>query len=104
MPQGTPVSVPSSRVNALPDRVAESLAPRLESGEWPGVVAGWIDAGAEVVACVQHRSDVFGIGRPVSRDVEVAVSSQLARQQVDKCRLHQTPLVVALLVPGIRKE
>ena len=52
----------------------------------------------------KNRNNLIGILRPVCRGVQQAAGRELARGERGKDGLHEAPLVVALLWPGIGKE
>ena len=52
----------------------------------------------------QNLQNLLGIGLPVSGAMQVAARLQTRCQLGDKFALDQAPLVVSLLVPGVRKE
>jgi hypothetical protein len=53
------------------------------------------------VARIQHVPHLFRIVLPIRGEVQAAIRRQLAHQQRGERGIHQPPLVVALLVPGI---
>src|SRR3954464_15431192 len=53
---------------------------------------------------LENGGNVLGIFLPVRRDVHDAARHELSRDQRNEGRLHQPPLVVALLRPRVGKE
>ena len=66
----------------------------------PAPAGGGVD---EARLGVQDLEHLQRVGLPVRREMECAAGLQPVRDERGECRLHDAPLVVALLGPGIRK-
>src|SRR3954454_7829020 len=61
-------------------------------------------AGSKAGVRLENGGNVLGILRPVRRHVHDATRHELSRDQRYERRLHEPPLVVALLRPRVGKE
>ena len=81
--------------------MAEPSAPLLELGQGSVEV---ILRRNEFSAFLHELAHMLGVRRPVSSHAQHAAVMQHARDTVNECRPHQPSLVMALFMPGVRKE
>jgi len=88
--------------------VTQALAAPLETGGGSELGArhvGQVRAqGAQRRIRVAHRQHLFGVGLPIGCKPQNPPDAQLVRHEGHELRLDQAPLVMAFLVPRVRKE
>jgi len=53
---------------------------------------------------IAHGQHLFRIGLPIRGEAQHASGAKLRRRRCNECGVDQAPLVMALLVPGVREE
>jgi hypothetical protein len=88
--------------------MAKPLATRLEAGDGPGLGArrepGRTGHIAPARRSTENLEHLGGVVFPISREMKDPTVAEFGPQGRDERRLHQTPLLVALLRPWIGKE